>query len=75
MDVNSTKDFLLSPMGRSLALLVRAFLSAVFICGGFQLFDLKNMFPLFAKKKIVGVFLVILGSRMLIDVIFFFDLT
>jgi len=75
MDTNSVRDFLLSPTGLSLVLFSRAFIAAVLICGGIQLFGFKNLTSFFTWKRVVGLFLLILGIRILISVLFFFSIS
>lgn len=74
MEISDVKEILLSPTGRAVALLVRAFLASLCICGGIRLFDIKTELSLFVFKRIVGLFLLIIGARLLVDVVFFFNI-
>jgi len=68
------KEILLSPLGGVLILFVRGLLAALFICGGIQSFDFKNISSFFTCRKVIGLFLLIIGVRILINVLFFFDI-
>lgn len=70
----SVKEIMLSPIGLFFVLLIKTLLGGLFICSGVQLLNFKNINPFFTLKKIIGMFLLILGLRFLIDVLFVFKL-
>ncbi len=74
METSSLKEILLSPIGLFFVLLIKTLLGAIFLCGGLQLLNLKNMHSFFRLKRVIGMFLLILGLRFLIDVLFIFSL-
>jgi hypothetical protein len=68
--MDSIRDFLFSPFGRLFSHLLKAFMGALFVCGGIQLFDFKNLPRFFTLRKIIGLFLLAFGSSLLIYVLF-----
>jgi hypothetical protein len=68
MNIDSMREFLLSPQGRILALFARGFIAALLICGGIQLLDFKNLASFFTLKRVISLFLLILGARFLVGV-------
>lgn len=71
--MTSLGKFLISPQGLVCVLAVKTLLAALFMCGGIQLFDFKNLYSFLNLKRIISLFLLILGARFLIDVLFFFQ--
>ena len=75
MDVTSLKIIVASPIGLFCILMIRILLAALFICVGIQLFDFKNISSFFTIRRIISLVLLILGIRLLINVLFFFDIS
>jgi hypothetical protein len=71
----SVRDIITSVPGLFIILLFRMFLASLFICGGINLFDFKKQAPFrapfFTFKRVVGLFLLIFGSRLLINSVLF----
>ena len=74
MDTMSLKEIILSPIGLFCVLMIKTLLAALFLCGGIQLFDFKNMSSFFTLRRVVSLFLLINGVGFLIDVLFVFSL-
>lgn len=74
MEISDVKEILLSPTGRAVVLLIRAFLASLCVCGGIRLFGIKDDLSSFTFRRIVGLFLLIIGARLLVDVVFFFNI-
>lgn len=68
--MDSIKEFLVSPLGHIFAHFLRAFIGAVYVCAGIQVFDFKNRSRFFTLRKIVGLFLLAIGASRLIYVLF-----
>lgn len=68
--MESVKEFLLGPFGPIFSLLFKAFMGALFVCSGMQLFDFKNLSRLFTLRKIIGLFLLVIGASRIINVLF-----
>ena len=69
-DMESIKAFLLSPLGNIFSHLLKAFVGAVCLCAGMQLFDFKNRSRFFTLRKIIGLFLFAIGASRIIAVLF-----
>lgn len=67
--VISIGDFLVNVPGRACALFLRTLLVAFFICGGIQIFDFKRKSSLLSWRRVIGLFLLIFGTRLLLDVL------
>lgn len=63
--MDSIREFLVSPLGHILAHFLKALVGA-----GVQVFDFKNLFQFFTLRKIVGLFLLVIGASRLINVLF-----
>lgn len=74
METDSLRDVILSPIGLFFVLLIKTLLAALFLCSGIQLSNFKNFSHFFTLKKVIGLFLLILGLRFFIDVLFVFKL-
>ncbi|MFI0478586.1 MAG: hypothetical protein ACH349_05640 [Candidatus Rhabdochlamydia sp.] len=61
--------FLITPQGLVCVLAIKTLLAALFICGGIQMFDFKRKSSFFQWRRIVGLFLLIFGPRLLLDVL------
>ena len=68
--MESVKEFLLGPFGPIFSFFFRAFMGALFVCAGIQLFDFKNLSHFFTMRKILGLFLLAIGTSRLIYVLF-----
>jgi len=68
--MESVKEFLLGPFGPIFSFFFKAFMGALFVCGGIQLFDFKNLSHFFTLRKIIGLFLLAIGASPLIFVLF-----
>ncbi|VHN99648.1 hypothetical protein [Candidatus Rhabdochlamydia sp. T3358] len=64
------EEFLIiTQQGFICVLFIKTLLAAFFICGGTQMFDLKRKSSFFHLRRIVGLFLLIFGARLLLDVL------
>lgn len=68
--MESVKEFLLGPFGPIFSFFFKAFMGAIFLCGGIQLFDFKNLSRFFTLRKIIGLFLMVVGASRIIYVLF-----
>ncbi len=68
--MESLKEFLISPLGHVFANLFKAFFGSLFVCAGIHLFDFKNLCRFFTLRKIIGLFLLVIGASRLIYVLF-----
>ncbi len=68
--MESIQEFLLSPIRHIFANLLKAFVGAVCVCAGIQIFDFKHHSRFFTLKKITGLFLLAIGASRLIYVLF-----
>ncbi len=68
--MESIKEFLVGPFGPVFSFFFRAFFGSVCVCGGIQLFDFKNLSRFFTLRKVIGLFLIAIGSSRLIYVLF-----
>ena len=68
--MEAVRDFLFSPFGRFFSHLFKAFVGALCVCGGIQLFYFKNLTRFFTLRKIIGLFLFAIGANRLIYVLF-----
>ncbi len=61
MDSNVIKEIFLSPIVVGIGLYGRILVSALFICGGAQLFDFRKpssiLSSFFTKRRVIGLFL------------------
>jgi len=67
--MESIQEFLLSPMGHIFAHWIKAFVGAVCVCAGIQIFDFKHRSRFFTWKKITGLFLLAIGASRVIYVL------
>jgi hypothetical protein len=70
----SYENFLISVPGHACILLARMLFASIFICIGLDLFDFKKHNHFFTFKRVIGLFLLILGIRFLIDAILFLNI-
>lgn len=68
--MESIREFLVSPMGSIFAHFLKAFVGAVLLCAGLQVFNFKDLSRFFTLRKIVGVFFFTVGASRLIHVLF-----
>lgn len=68
--MESIKEFLLGPFGPIFSFFFKAFMGALFVCAGIHLFDFKNLSRFFTLRKIIGLFLLVIGASRLIYVLF-----
>lgn len=66
-------DFVNSIPFKFCFLMFRVILTSLCICGGIELFNFKNLYPFFTFKRLVSLFLLILGSRLLLVVVVFYE--
>ena len=71
----SIKDFILSPIGLSFLLFIRAFVASLLMCGSIELFNFKKLSPFFTFKRVVSFFLLTFGLRLFINSILFFNIS
>ncbi len=69
--MDSIREFLVSPLGRIFAHFLKTLVGAVFVCAGIQVFDFKNLSRFFTLRKIIGLFLFVIGASRLINVLFY----
>jgi hypothetical protein len=67
--MDSIREFLISPLGHIFGHFFRAFVGAVCVCAGIQIFNFKNLSHFFTLRKITGLFLLIIGASRLIYVL------
>jgi len=70
----SFRDFMISPLGLFCVLKLRMILGSILISGGINMFDFKKFSPFFTFKRVVSIFLLTYGTRLLIDSILYFKL-
>lgn len=68
--MDAIREFLLSPLGYVFGHLVKALVGAVCVCAGIQLFDFKKISRFFTPRKIIGLFLLVIGASRIIYVLF-----
>jgi hypothetical protein len=71
----SVRDFITSVPGIACILMVRILIASFLMCSGIELFDFKKLSPFFTFKRVVSFFLLIFGSRLLINALFIFDVS
>ena len=64
-------EFVNSLLFKNCYLISRIIGASLFVCCGINLFDFKNLSPFFTFKRLMSVFLLILGMRLLIIVLAF----
>lgn len=67
--METLKIILLSPLGQLFSGIFRAMVTSLLLCGGFHLFDFKNLWPFFKWNRVVGLFLLIFGIEALIRIL------
>jgi hypothetical protein len=68
--MDSIREFLVSPLGSIFAHFLKAIIGAVLVCAGIQIFDFRNLSRFFTLRKIIGLFLLVVGASRLIYVLF-----
>ena len=68
--MDSVREFLVSPLGSIFAHFLKAIIGAVLVCAGIQVFDFKKLSRFFILRKIIGLFLLVIGTSRLISVLF-----
>ena len=67
--MDSIREFLVSPLGSIFAHFLKAFVGSVFVCAGIQVFDFKKLSRFFTLRKIIGLFLFVIGASRLVYVL------
>lgn len=68
--MDSVREFLVSPLGSIFGHFLKAIVGAVLVCAGIQVFDFKSLSRFFTLKKIIGLFLLVIGASRLMYVLF-----
>lgn len=71
LDPGSLEKIMTNPFVIAIGVSARTLVCAVLLCAGIQLFDFRNLSSFFGKRKIFGLFLLILGIRLLISIVSF----
>ncbi len=66
------EDFLRSVPGAACVLIFRMILASLLICWGIELFNFKKLSPFLTLKRILSLFFLIFGLRIVISSLFFF---
>lgn len=70
--MDNIREFLITPLGGVFAFFLKAFVGALCVCGGIQLFNFRNLTSFFTIRKIVGLFLITIGVSRIFYVMFRF---
>jgi len=65
-------DIMRSPIGTFCVLIIRMIICSITISAGINMFNFKKFSPFFTFKRIVSIFLLLFGGRLLFDILLYF---